>query len=279
MSTFSAPADPPAELARAYAEVRSDATRLAGGPGDMPPRVALLHAIFEDSRGNHVFPELALHGALWAYGFYERRGTISRAIAYRYFYDRDERSRRSYMLYEFSQGFKEANRSVFIDTYTNYVFTKRHGEADGADALLEPALLEQLNRVHHAARQGRTLPAGDRARVFECALMFEQERTVGPKIREEVGKFDCPILSAIVLRPIVRFTYFPRATYMAFSNFGNTEERIEKALRSYQLAERAGWRRVGGDIRLHGVLPQRFFDSSSRYADELSDAAGARRLG
>ena len=94
-----------------------------------------------------------------------------------------------------------------------------------------------------------------------------------------MGKFDCPILSAIVLRPIVRSTYFPRTTYLAFSNFGNTEERIEKALRSYDLAERAGWRRVGDDIRLHGVLPPRFFESASRYAAELADAAGTSRLG
>src|SRR5882757_2900249 len=121
------------DLARAHAEIRADATRLAGGPGDMPQRVALLHAIFADSNGNHAFPEVALHGALWAY---------------RYFYDVDERARRSYMLFEFSQGFKEANRSVFIDTYTNYVFSKRHGEAPGADEILAPELLEALNRVH-----------------------------------------------------------------------------------------------------------------------------------
>ena len=65
---------------------------------------------------------------------------------------------------------------------------------------------------------------------------------------------------------------------MVFSNFGNTEERIEKAVRSYQLAERAGWPRVGGDIRLHGVLPRRFFESPATYADELADAAGTGRL-
>jgi hypothetical protein len=267
----------PSELARAYAEIRADAVRLAGGPGDMPPRVALLHAIFVDSNGNHVFPEVALHGALWAYGFYERRGTVSRMIAYRYFYDGEERARRSYMLFEFSQGFKEANRLVFVDTYANYVFSKLHGHEPGADEILAPELLEALNRVHHAARAGRRLPPSDRAQVFECALMFEQERTVGPKIREEVAKFDCPVLSAIVLRPIVRFTYFPRATYLVFGNFGNTDERIEKALRSYELAERAGWERVGDTIRLHGVLPGRFFDDPRSYAAELAGGVGATR--
>jgi hypothetical protein len=262
------------DLHRAHEEIRADATRLAGGAGDMPQRVALLHAIFADSNGNHAFPEVALHGALWAYGFYERRGTLSRMIAYRYFYDIDERARRSYMLFEFSQGFKEANRSVFIDTYTNYVFSKRHGEAPGAAEILAPELLEALNRVHGAARAGRRLTPAERAQVFECALMFEQERTVGPKVREEVAKFDCPVLTAIVLRPVVRFTYFPRTTYMTFRNFGDTDERIEKAVRSYDLAERTGWRRVGDTIARHGVLPPRFFADPRAYAGELSRTAG-----
>ena len=158
------------DLARAHAEIRADAARLAGGPGDMPQRVALLHAIFVDSGGNHAFPEVALHGALWAYGFYERRGTISRMIGYRYFYDADERARRSYMLFEFSQGFKEANRSVFIDTYTNFVFSKRLGEEPGAEEILAPELLEALNRVHRAARDRRQLPRGVRAYLGVRAL-------------------------------------------------------------------------------------------------------------
>ncbi|HET6171090.1 MAG TPA: hypothetical protein VFD90_00710 [Gaiellales bacterium] len=262
------------DLARAHAEIRADAVRLAGGPGDMPQRVAILHAIFADSNGNHAFPEVALHGALWAYGFYERRGTISRMIAYRYFYDAEERASRSYMLFEFSQGFKEANRLVFADTYTNYVFSKRHGEQPGAEEFLAPDLLEALNRVHAASRASRRLTPAERAQVFECALMFEQERTVGPKVLEEVAKFDCPVLTAFVLRPVVRFTYFPRTTYMTFRNFGDTDERVEKAVRSYELAERTGWGRVGDTIRRHGVLPPRFFADPRAYAGELSKTAG-----
>jgi hypothetical protein len=261
------------DLARAHAEIRAEATRLAGGPGDMPQRVALLHAIFADSGGNHAFPEVALHGALWAYGFYERRGTISRMIAYRYFYDAEERAHRSYMLFEFSQGFKEANRSVFIDTYTNYFFTKRHGESEGADELVPPKLLEALNRAHHAARAGRKLPRAERARVFETALLYEQETTVGPKVKEEVSKFDCPVLTRIVLKPIVRFAYFPRTTLMRFHDFSDKQERIEKAVRAAALAEDAGWPNVGKAIRYSGVLPGRFFDDPLSYADSLRAAA------
>jgi hypothetical protein len=260
------------DLPTLYGEIKAEAARLAGGPGDMPQRVALLHAIFADSGGNHAFPEVALHGALWAYGFYERRGAVSRAIAYRYFYDRDERARRAYMLFVFSQGFKEANRSVFMDTYANYYFTKRYGEVPGAEEIVAPQLLEALNRVHHAARSSRGLPAAERRKTFETSLLFEQETTVGPKVKEEVSKFDCPILTGIVLKPIVHFSYFPRLTMLRFQDFSNTDERIEKAVRSYELAERTGWPHVAGCIRYQGVLPERFFADPVAYGDELRAA-------
>lgn len=261
------------QLAADYQEIRREAVRLAGGPGDMPQRVALLHSIFEDSGGNHAFPEVALHGALWAYGFYERRGAVSRMITYRYFYDRDERARRAYMLFGFSQGFKEANRSVFVDTYTNYYFTKRHGESPGAEEIVPAELLEELVRVHHAAGAGRRLTPAERRKVFETSLLFEQEMTVGPKVKAEVAKFDCPILTAIVLRPIVRFSYFPRRSALVFRDFSDTDERIEKAVRSLELAEQAGWPSVSSSIRYAGILPDHFFADSVRYADGLRAAA------
>jgi hypothetical protein len=262
------------QLTHAYEEIKRRAARLAGGPGDMPPRVALLHSVFEDSGGNHAFPEVALHGALWAYGFYERRGAVSRMITYRYFYDRDERARRAYMLFAFSQGFKEANRSVFVDTYTNYHFTKLYGEREGAAEIVPPKLLEELNRVHHAGRSGRRLTAAERRRVFETSLLYEQETTVAPKVKAEVAKFDCPILTAIVLKPIVRFDYFPRRRTMFFRDFSDTEERIDKAVRSLDLAEQVGWPHVSSCIRYHGILPDEFFADSVRYTDALRAGAG-----
>ena len=261
------------DLAAAHARIRDEAVRLAGGPGDMPQRVALLHSLFVDSGGNHAFPEVALHGALWAYGFYERRGAVARMISYRYLHDREERARRAYMLFEFSQGFKQANRSVFMDTYTNYYFSKLFGESPGAEEFIPAELLDALNRVHHARRAGRRLGAPERGRVFEIALLYEQERTVGPKVREEVSKFDCPVLRNLVLRPVVRFGYFPRRRIFFFRDFSDVDERIEKAVRSYSLAEETGWPAVAGSIRYQGVLPQSFFSDPLAYADSLRAAA------
>ncbi len=263
------------DLSASYLSLRNEAERLAGGPGDIPPRAAALHSIFVDSGGNHAFPEVALHGALWAFGFYERRGVVSRMISHRYFYDREERARRAYMLFEFAQGFKEANRSVFIDTYTNYFFTKAHGDEPGAERILAPELIEALGRVHQAARSGRRLRRRERADVFRTSLLFEQENTVGPKVREEVAKFECPVLTAIVLKPVVRFGYFPRTAFLWFRDFGDTDERIEKAIRSYELAERQGWDLVSGTIRLQGVLPPRYFADPLGYVDEMRTTASA----
>lgn len=36
---------------------------LAGKPGDIPQRVSSRHRLFADSGRNHVFPQVALHGA------------------------------------------------------------------------------------------------------------------------------------------------------------------------------------------------------------------------
>jgi hypothetical protein len=110
--------------------------------------------------------------------------------------------------------------------------------------------------------------------VFKTALLYEQEQTVGPKVREEVARFDCPILTAIVLRPIVRFSYFPRTTYLAFRNFGDTDERIAKAVQSLQLAERVGWARVSRLIGRAGVLPPQFETDPLPYAGALGADLG-----
>jgi hypothetical protein len=257
-------------LREAYDEIRADAIHLAGAPGDMPQRVTVLNSIFLDSGRNHAFPQVALHGALWAYRFYDRRGTVSRLITYRYFYDREERARRAAMLNGFSEGFKQTNRSVFMDTYTNYHFTKRHGEQPGADEVIGPELLDALNRVHHAARANRLLGPRERRSIFETALQWEQETTVGPKVKEEIAKFDCPILTTLVLKPVVRFAYFPRTRYFLFRNFADTAERIEKAVRSYELADEVGWDSVIATMRNYRALPPLFFEDPAGFVRALA---------
>lgn len=242
-------------LQEVYDEIRAQATRLAGELTDIPQRVAGLHAIYRHSQGNHTFPQVALHGALWAYGFFETTGTLGRTISYRYWYSQGERAIRLRMLRAFSDGFKAANRSVFIDTHTNYYFSEKYGREQGADQLIAQELLSGLNTIHDATRKGLSLSQEEKRHMFELSLRWEQEQTVAPTVKEEVAKFSCPILTALVLKPIVRFRYFPRWTYFFFRNFADTAERVQRALDSYDLAERIGWDVVVKTMTAYKRLP------------------------
>ena len=259
----------PTSINEAYQQIKTEATLLAGSPGDIPQRVAILHIIYLDSKGNHTFPQVALHGALWAYGFFETTGTLGRIISYRYVYSKTEKAVRLEMLRTFSESFKEANRCVFIDTYTNYYFSKQYGKEGGADKIVNRELLSALNEMHETARKDRAMSKDEKSLLFRTSLEWEQEKTVGPKVKEEVSKFSCPILTSLVLRPLVRFKYFPKWQYLLFKDFSDTAERIEKALKSYELAERAGWNTVMEAMRDYHVLPETVLKQPREFVEKL----------
>ena len=227
-----------------YEALRRQAEVLAGKPEDIIPRVLHHYDLYLDSNGNHAFPLVALHGALWAAAFFETTGHLGDALRVRYFYDADEKAFRMAMLAGFAEGFKAVNRQVFVDTFANYYFTKHYGSRAESAGIIHPALLQALNQVHEASSQGARLSPGQMRDTFGKSLQFEQEITVAPGVQAEIEKFDCPILRFLCLRPIVHLPYFPRGKYMLFRNFADKDERIEKAMRSYDVAQRVGWPRV-----------------------------------
>ena len=231
-------------LRAAYDELKARARTLAGAPGDILPRVAAHRAIYLDSKGNHAFPLIALHGALWGYDFFEVTGRLGELVSYRYFLDAEEKKVRLGMLNGFAEGFKAVNREVFVDTWTNYAFTKRHGLEPGAEELVRGELLEALNEVHDATGRGVTLSDERKRQVFVTALAFEQEATVAPGIARELAKFDCPILRALCMKPTVKLAYFPLLRRFYFRDFSNKEERLERAVRSFDIAAHRGWEAV-----------------------------------
>jgi hypothetical protein len=231
-------------LAQDYQRIRAEGTRLAGAPGDIPARVRELEEIYLDSGGNHAFPLVAAHGAMWAQGYFTRGGAVGEAISYRYFYDEAERERRLAMLNEFAVSFQKTNRQVFIDTYTNYHFSKDHGQEPGAERYIPRELLSWLNRAHQATRDGRSLGAWVHRELFRAALLWEQESMVASSVQQAVDRFDCPILKVLALKPVVRFEYFPLTRAFLFKDFSDKNERIDRALESYELAVDAGWEEV-----------------------------------
>lgn len=252
-----------------YQELRSEAATLAGEPFHIPQRAAMLHEIFLDSKGNHCFAEIAAHGALWGYRFFETTGTLGNLISYRYFYNSKEMKYRHGLLQGFSDGFKAANRSVFIDTYSNYYFTKQHLEERETEEIFEPELLNALREIHRAAKKNELLDAETRRRLFRQTLKWEQEKTVAPAVKAEIAKFDCPILKRLVLKPFVRFAYFPRFKYFRFKNFSDTDERIRNAHRCFDIADKTGWQKVFSSMEKYEVLDKNFFENPLEFAGNL----------
>ncbi len=252
-----------------YQQLRREATVLAGNPADIPQRAAILHEIFLDSGGNHGFAEIAVHGALWGYNFFETTGTLGNLISYRYFYNSKEMKYRHGLLQSFADGFKAANRAVFIDTYSNYYFVKNFGAERESETLFKPELLDALRQICTAAKAKNLLDTGTRRRLFRTTLQWEQETTVAPKVKEEIAKFDCPILKRLVLKPFVRFSYFPRFKLFWFRNFSDTDERIRNAHECFDVAEKVGWERVFSSMEKYKVLDKTFFDKPLDFTGEL----------
>jgi hypothetical protein len=260
-----------ASLQSRYDEFKAEATLLAGGLLDIPRRALVLHNLYLDSGRNHKFSLIAAHGALWASGYFEAGGSLGRLIARRYFYDRDEKSYRLGLLRQFAEDFRTVNRQVCIDSYANYHFVKRHGREPGADELIEPSLLDALNRVHDARARGKVLPPDESRQVFEQSFRCEQEVTVAPGVQAAVRSFECRIMQFLCLRPLVRFAYFPPFRYLWFRNFADKDERIDRGLRAFELAAKAGWPGVERSLRYYGVVPNRLLDEPERCLAEVRE--------
>jgi hypothetical protein len=239
-------------------KLKSEATLLAGDLLDIPRRVSLLYNLYLDSGRNHAFSQIAAHGALWAFRYFEVGGSLGRLIGRRYFYNATERAMRLGLLQEFAEGFRRVNRQVCIDTWTNYHFVAQYGHLPEAAEILPAPLLDALIRVHFARKSGAALSAAEKRRVFEQSFLCEQEVTVAPGVAQAVAGFECRVMKFLCLRPFVRFAYFPGCKHLFFRNFADQQERIAKGMRAYDYAAQAGWPQVAESMRAYGVLPRQF---------------------
>ena len=259
----------PTDLHAVYAELKSQGETLAGDILDIRRRAMILHNLYLESAENHAFSLIAAHGALWAYRYFEVGGRLGRMIAYRYFYNKDERAFRLGLLNSFAEGFRTVNRQVCIDTYANFHFTREHGEQSGAEELVHPELLEALNRVHAAKRAGHRLNEDEKQQVFEMSFKWEQEITVAPGVAQAVAGFDCRILRGLCLKPLVRFAFFPRWRFLFFRDFSSKDERIAQGKRTYGIARATGWSRVAESLAAYRLLTPEFLAGPQAYYRQL----------
>lgn len=256
------------ELLRAHEELRTEGTRLAGSLSDLAQRATFYHHLFEHSHGNHVFPLIAAHGALWAKGYFAFGMMLGDWVNWTSL-SRATRLKRITALRVFADAFREINRRVCVDTYTSYHFTRIYGDHPLADRFVEPQLLVALNRMHAARRVRQELPDDQKRDIFQRFFRNEQEYVVGPSVQEAVARFDWPLIKFVALKPVIRFAYFPARKRLRFSDFSDQKQRITQGLQAFDWAAEMGWDGVVAALGEYGILPREFFAGSAEHFEMM----------
>src|SRR5262245_5220688 len=67
-----------------YGFLHEEAVRLAGGLNDAEQRAATYRHLYRFSGGNHVFPLIAAHGALWSRNYFRAARRLATALSWQY---------------------------------------------------------------------------------------------------------------------------------------------------------------------------------------------------
>lgn len=260
------------QLRAAYEGLRSEAVVLAGGLTDLAQRATVYHHIYRASGGNHIFPLIAAHGALWAGGYFRAALGLGRRLSWQYIAQPALRAKRLRDLDDFANVFRDVNRRVCIDTYVNFHFTARYGDHHGAAECVPSTLFAALQRIHAARRSGRELTDEERRQVFEAHFRHEQQTVVGAALENAVDRFEWPLVKFLALKPPVAFAYLPRGRRLWFRNFADQAERIRNGLLAFDLAAQAGWRHVEDTLAAYRTLPAAFFVDADRHFVRMKGA-------
>jgi len=166
----------------------------------------------------------------------------------------------------------DGHRSIFMASFNRCRFVAKFGSEPKAAEILPARLLDALKQVHAAKDVGIALPEDIKFNIFNASFHCEQEVTVAPGVKQAVAGFDCPILRGLILRPVVRFCFFPRRHYMFFKDFSETEERITRGMSAYRLAQEAGWEHVLDSMKAYGVMPESYFEDPQKAYREIPGA-------
>jgi hypothetical protein len=258
-----------ASLASEYEQLHEEATQLAGGLRDLAQRATVYRHVFRASQGNHAFPLIAAHGALWAGGQFRFAMQVGRWLAWQYPWSSTLRKRKLDGLANFLDALRDINRRVCIDTYAQFYLTQRfRGHPDLAN-FVPAELLDALGAIHAACERRRPLSESQRRAVFEAHFLHEQQTIVGETLQRAAAAFDWPAAKFIALRPRVRFAYLPRRTCLAFRDFSDKQERIHNGLQAFDLASQTGWPEVERSLRSYDVLDETAFSAPDRHFAQM----------
>jgi hypothetical protein len=245
---------------------------LAGGLHDLSQRATVYHHLYQHSDGNHIFPLIAAHGALWAGRYFRFGMQLGQICSWQYPFSSFRRQEQMEQLSAFADAFRDINRCVCIETYTSYHFTERYGHHPLADRIIEPTVLHALNRCHEARRSGQQLSTENKRYVFQLFFLNEQQQIVGPAIKRAMNEFHWPAMKFLAVRPVIRFSFFGTRA-MFFRSFADSNERIAKGLRAFDRGAKAGWETVEKTLGDYRILPAGYLDAATDEFDRVRHAA------
>jgi hypothetical protein len=255
-----------------YEHLRHEAALLAGGINDLAQRASVYHHLFEHSRGNHVFPLLAAHGALWAAGYFRLGMKVGSVLTWQHAFAPDRRRDLIAQLTAFANAFRDINRRVCIETYTIYYLSDQTELLPFAERHVPPDLLEQMARCHAARRAGRQLSDAEKRSLFGAFFLWEQNNIVGPSVDAAAEEFTWLLMKWLALRPTVRFSYLPKSVSLSFKNFADMAERIERGFQAFDAGALVRWDHVEGMISKYRLMPDSFFENSSRFFSNIRNS-------
>lgn len=263
------------ELRSEYARLQAEGQILAGKLTDLSQRATVYHHLYQQSGGNHVFPLIAAHGALWAGGYFRFGMRLGWYLSWQYGLTPSLRAERLQQLQDFADVFRDVNRRVCVDSYVNFHLTSKFGSDPALRELISPELIAVLNEVHAAAKQGMALPDERKRHIFTTHFLHEQQNVVGPALENAVANFRWPLVRWIALMPLIKFAYFEEGQRIWFSNFANRDERIRRGHEAFEMGQEVGWNRVAASLREYDILPARFFANHWAHFDEMKALAMA----
>lgn len=260
-----------------YNELRRIGYSLAGGLNDLSQRAAVYYHLYEDSEGRNIFPLMAAHGALWAKGYFQKGMLAGKVLSLQYSYSPKHLIKKYKSLIDFANAFRDINRRVCAEAYCVYHFTKKYGQTKFAEQVIPKKLLFALNHCHYSQQIGEPLNSVEREALFQAFFSWEQDTIVSPCVEKAVESFNWPSVKWLAMKPKIKFSYFGKGVGLQFRDFSLKDERIEKGVQAYELAEKVGYKAVERAICHYKIMPKSFFDSTRFYFLNVYKAAGSLR--
>ena len=184
------------EIQTAHAELTREAKILAGDLRDLPQRATTYHHLYRDSGGNHIFPLIAAHGALWAKGYFQFGMKLGRVLSLQYGVRSEKRRQQLEALEQFANAFREINQLVCVDTYRNYHLTKRFGEDSRLLEVMSPELLSRMPESIGRERIGLSFRIANEKPFSKHYASTNRrqscDRESRKQLRNSIGQFSSP---------------------------------------------------------------------------------------